>query len=175
MKILTAKDDELIEMIDSMITKYVESLFDRKFEEAEIEAKLGHIIDVKSCYDKNENVYKNNLIKKMKERFLHVYSISKDKEKYLLATRRKMLKVVDEYWLSHMEQLDRNWTNAVYYAYSQVNPMDIYERQSNEDLQTMTYYIQNEMLTYAMQPSIKFGEYIVKEAEETKEKGKILV
>ena len=86
-----------------------------------------------------------------------------------------MLKVVDEYWLSHMEQLDRNWTNAVYYAYSQVNPMDIYERQSNEDLQAMTYYIQNEMLTYAMQPSIKFGEYIVKEAEETKEKGKILV
>ena len=86
-----------------------------------------------------------------------------------------MLKTVDEYWLSHMEQLDRNWTNAVYYAYAQANPMDIYERQSNEDLQTMTYYIQNEMITYALDPSMVFGKYIIREAEETKEKGKILI
>ena len=175
MKILTAKDDEIIEMLDNMITDYVESLFQRKFDEAEIEAKLGHLIDVKECFNEDKKVYKDNLTKKLKERFLEKYSKSSDREKYILATRRKMLKTVDEYWLSHMEQLDRNWTNAVYYAYAQANPMDIYERQSNEDLQTMTYYIQNEMITYALDPSMVFGKYIIREAEETKEKGKILI
>ena len=86
-----------------------------------------------------------------------------------------MLKVVDEYWLSHIEQLDRNWTNAVYYAYSQVNPMDIYERQSNEDLQAMTYYIQNEMLTYALDPQMTFGKYEIKEVNIDEGKEMILV
>ncbi len=175
MKILTANNDELIEMINGIIESYIESIFNRKFEEAEIEAKLGHLINVKECFNENKKIYRENITQKLKEKFLRVYSMSKDKEKYLIATRRKMLKTVDEYWLSHMEQLDRNWTNAVYYAYSQVNPMDIYERQSNEDLQAMTYYIQNEMLTYAIDPSIHFGDYVVREAEETKEKGKILI
>lgn len=175
MKILKASDDEIIEIIDNMITDYVESLFDRKLDEPEIEAKLGHLIDVEECFSEDKKIYRENITNKLKERFLQKYSKAIDREKYITATRRKMLKTVDEYWLSHMEQLDRNWTNAVYYSYSQVNPMEIYERQSAEDLQTMTYFIQNEMITYALDPSIVFGQYVIKKAKETKEKGKILI
>ena len=83
-----------------------------------------------------------------------------------------MLKIIDDYWISHIEKLQSNWDNATYYAYSNVNPMDIYERESMMDLQNMTYYIQNEMLTYALKPELAYGVYEVKENIE--EKGAIL-
>ena len=40
------------------------------------------------------------------------------------------------------------------------------------DLQNMTYYIQNEMLTYALKPELAYGVYEVKENIE--EKGAVL-
>ena len=85
-----------------------------------------------------------------------------------------MLKVVNEYWVNHMELLNRNWENAVYYAYSNVDPMEIYERQSTIDLQTLTYYIQNEMITYALDPKITFGKYEIKEVEKDERKEMVL-
>lgn len=173
--ILTSDNDQLNEIIGNMIDSYIESLFAREMSEEEIEAKLGHIINVKECYSKDKKEYQSKLIAELKKKFNQIKSISKDLNKYMIATRRKMLKVVNEYWISHMETLNRNWTNAVYYAYSNVNPMDIYERQSNKDLQMLTYYIQNEMLTYALNPAYRFGEYEIKEVQVSDEKAKVIL
>lgn len=174
-KILTSTNEELEDIINDMISAYVESLFKREMSDEEIEAKLSHLIDTKSCYSEDKMTYQYNLTKLLRNRFSSIRMTSKDLNKYLTLTRKKMLKVVNEYWISHMDLLDRNWTNAAYYAYSNMNPMDIYERQSIIDLQELTYYIQNEMLTYALDPKLTFGSYEIKEVENKEEKEMILV
>lgn len=173
-KILTSTNEELETIINEMIVSYVESLFERDMSDEEIEAKLSHLIDTKTCYSEDKKVYQNNIINSLKNRFNSIRMTSKDLKGYLTLTRKKMLKVVNEYWITHMETLDRNWTNAVYYAYSNMNPMDIYERQSIIDLQALTYYIQNEMLTYALDPKMVFGKYEIKEVENEERKEMIL-
>ena len=169
-KILTSSDKELIEIINKMIVSYTNSLFEQKSSYDQILSKLGHLIKIEECYDEKEEIFKNNIINSLNRQFS--YSSQLKTEKYLQVTRRKMLKIIDDYWISHIEKLQSNWDNATYYAYSNVNPMDIYERESMMDLQNMTYYIQNEMLTYALKPELAYGVYEVKENIE--EKGAIL-
>ena len=163
MKILTSNEDELLKTINNMLSSYVNSLFERNFSEEEIEAKLSHLIDVKECYSENKNEYKNNLLTKLKTQLNFASNFQKDK--YIIATRRKMLKVIDDYWIGHIETLNTIWQNATYYAYSNVDPVEIYINQSIKDLQMMTYYIQNEMITYALNPGIKYGQYEIKTAK----------
>ena len=174
-QILTSTNEELENIINSMIEAYIESLFEREMQEEEIGAKLSHLIDTKSCYSDDKQTYKNNLMSSLKNRFNSIRMTSKDLNKYLNITRKKMLKVINEYWISHMETLNRNWTNATYYAYSNMNPMEIYERQSIIDLQRLTYYIQNEMLTYALDPKLTFGKYEIKELENQERKEKVFI
>ena len=173
-EILTSTNEELEKIIYDMINSYVESLFERDMTDEEIEAKISHLVDTKSCYSEDKKVYQSNLINSLKNRFNSIRMTSKDLDKYLNITRKKMLKVVNEYWVNHMELLNRNWENAVYYAYSNVDPMEIYERQSTIDLQTLTYYIQNEMITYALDPKITFGKYEIKEVEKDERKEMVL-
>lgn len=173
-QILTSTNEELETIINDMISSYVESLFERNMSEEEIEAKLSHLIDTKSCYSADKKTYQNNLVNSLKNRFNSVRITRKNLNEYLSLTRKKMLKVVNEYWISHMETLDRNWTNAIYYAYSNVDPVEIYERQSIVDLQALTYYIQNEMLTYALDPKMVFGKYEIKEVENKERKEMVI-
>jgi preprotein translocase subunit SecA len=174
-EILTSNDEELEKILMDMINSYVDSLFDRDMKEEEIDAKLSHLIDTKTCYSKDKNEYRKNLKQSLTNRFNSIKITTKDKNKYLSITRKKMLKVVNEYWISHMETLDRNWRNALYYAYSNADPMELYERQSIIDLQALTYYIQNEMITYALDPQMTFGKYEIKEVNIDEGKEMILV
>lgn len=171
MKILESNDKELVLILKNMITSYVNSIFERNFTQEEIKEKLGHLVNIEKCYNEYPSIYKSNIISELNKKFN--YSVNILKSKYIQLTKLKMLKIIDDYWISHMETLENNWTNACYYAYSNMNPMEIYERQSIIDLQNMTYYIQNEMITYALNPSISYGEYEVKN-NTIMEKGAVL-
>ena len=170
MKILTANDQEIMTILKNMITSYTNSLFEQNASQEEIEAKLGHLISINKCYNENREIYKINIMNNLYKKLNYTSTIMKDK--YIESTRRTLLKIIDDYWISHMETLEINWENAKYYAYSNMDPMEIYERQSIIDLQNMTYYIQNEMITYALDASLKYGDYEIKTNLE--EKGVVL-
>ena len=166
MKILTANDQELMSIIKKMITSYTNSLFEQNASQEELEAKLGHLISINKCYNENREIYKTNIINNLNKKLNYTSTVMKNN--YIETTRKKLLKIVDDYWISHIETLDINWENAKYYAYSNMDPMEIYERQSIIDLQNMTYYIQNEMLNYSWDANLKNGDYdyIKEEIEE---------
>ena len=167
-RIVNSSDKEFETIISEMIESYVKELIK---DEKEVDVKLGHLIDVPSCYAPKKKDYQDKLIKALKERFESAEGMS-DRKEYLRMLKDKVLDTIDIYWISHMERLDELKDEASHASYSNIDPVQKYKKESSELLNDMTPYIQNEIITYALSPNIPFGAYVVKEIEN--EKGKIL-
>lgn len=154
--LMYATDSELNEIIRNVITKYTNLLVEEKSIE-DIEALIGHIINVRACSSNNRRIFKDNIALALKDRF----RLSNPDFSEL---RKKMLNVIDVHWVNHIAVLQRiKNTNIAQlsddtYSLVEQNSSDIF----NYELLPRIY---NEMITYACLPDIKFGNYSMKETE----------
>ena len=88
--------------------------------------------------------------------------------------RGKLLSVIDEYYVNILNQLTQDRVGAGLTAYSGKNIFDEYRSYAYELLNTITPYIQNEFLAYAMRPALRYGSYIPNFAGVSEEKGVVL-
>lgn len=162
-RVLDASIKDMMIMMKNITKTYVSSLFESNPSYKMIQAKLGHLIKVSACYSEDKKEFEKNVFNAICKRLK--YAPGSDFGKYITTIRTKMLKVIDDYWVSHMDYLNDLWKNCVYYSYSSMDPMELYERESYKLLESMTSYVQNEMITYACIPSMSYGNYVVKEPE----------
>ena len=169
-EIVDASDKEFEKIISNIIEGYVKELVK---DEKEVDYKLGHLIDVPSCYDPKKKNYQENLTKALLDRFKNAEGMS-NRDDYLKVLRSRVLDLIDIYWISHMEKLDELKDEASHASYSNIDPVEKYNRDTTILLNAMTPYLQNEIITYALSPNTPFGTYVVKEIEVEHEKGKVL-
>ena len=169
-EIVDADNKKFENIISNMIESYVKELVK---DEKEVDIKLGHLIDVPSCYEPKKKDYQEKLTKKLLERFKNAEGMS-DRDEYLKVLKDRVLDLIDIYWISHMEALDELKDEASHAAYSNIDPVEKYTKDTTLLLHSMTPYLQNEIITYALSPNTPFGTYVVKEIENEREKGKIL-
>ena len=168
-RIVDADNKEFESILVDIIEGYVKELVK---DEKEVDVKLGHLIDVPSCYDPIKKNYQAKLTKALLERFKDAEGMS-DRDEYLRVLKNKVLDTIDIYWISHMEALEELKDEATHASYSNIDPIQKYLKDSNTLLSSMTPYLQNEIITYALSPNTPFGTYVVKELE-SNEKGMVL-
>lgn len=159
-KILNASYGDLVIMLRKMICDYTDYLMKHPDELY----KISHLIDVRSCYNQSEEKFRNNIIYALSKKFHDAPSMNTPLD-YLNDLRKRLLDTIDVYWISHMENLQELKNTAVNYSYSKENPVEKYENMANKSFVSMTPYIQNEMITYALCPNIPFGMYNIPSEE----------
>ena len=167
---------EFMTMIKGIIVKYSEILV--KNHDKEIIKKLiGHLVDVDSLYNKDKEVFKENIINALYEIFKSNFDIKKVKNKdiqiYVNNIKRKFLDIIDMYWLGHIEYLEDLKLSASFSMSS--DPFKEFEVTSsrafaNELIPSMY----NEMITYALNPNMKFGEYRISTISDEEEEKMLL-
>lgn len=150
--------DNIESMLSQVITNYSKKLSEMSIEE--IETKVGHLIDT----SKISKGTKKSDIASYLERELQTKLKDAGKSKgFNDNIRRKMLLVVDTYWVGHLDFLQRSKTDASLQAYAQKSPIEEYTFRAYEELNRITPYIQNEFITYALNLEMEFGKYEVKD------------
>lgn len=152
--------DDMLPMLNDVASSYAQTLSHMPMEE--IEAKVGHLVDLsklpkKAKKEEIEDYIREELVTKLK-------GVSTTKG-FNSETRKKMLLVIDTYWVGHIDYLKRSKIGASLQAYAQRNPLEEYEYQAYQELNRLTPLIQNEFITYALNPEMKFGTYEVKEID----------
>lgn len=160
-KILDSNIKEFMEMIKSIITKYVDILIENHKVE-DIEKLIGHLIPVNNLYDKNTSQFRSNIINALWDRFKNNFDIKKVTNKeikiYVDNIKKKFLDIIDFYWLGHIEYLEDLRTNAPFNMSG--NPFENFEQTSNKTfINELVPSLYNEMITYALNPNLKYGEY----------------
>ena len=145
-------------MLSQVVSSYSKTLSEMSIEE--IEAKVGHLIDT----TKISKGSKKEAIASYIEKELQSKLFEAGKTKgFNDNIRRKMLLVVDTYWVGHLDFLERSKTDASLQVYAQKSPIEEYTYRAYEELNRITPYIQNEFITYALNPTLEFGRYEVKD------------
>lgn len=154
--------NDIVSVIDGQIDRYVDEIVDR-YSEEEMDTKLKPFIDTEMIRD----------ISKPKDKKIAIKSALKDKlnkvpkdNKYESDTKKKMLDVIDDYWISQMENLEQMQRGSVYQAYAQKDPIKEYQWNATLSFRDMIDYVRNEMIAYALNPNLEYGEYKVPEVEE---------
>ena len=154
--------NDIVSVIDGQIDRYVDEMVDR-YSEEEMDTKLKPFIDTEMIRD----------ISKPKDKKIAIKNALKDKlnkvpknNKYESNTKKKMLDVIDDYWISQMENLEQMQRGSVYQAYAQKDPIKEYQWNATLSFRDMIDYVRNEMIAYALNPNLEYGEYKVPEVEE---------
>ena len=93
---------------------------------------------------------------------LHTIKVTPEYEKSM---KTKMLKILDDYWISQMGYLEDMKKGSGLSVYAEKDPYEEYKINATMQFADMISYVRNEMLTYALNPSLKYGEYHVPEID----------
>ena len=159
-KILEANNKDFITYVSKIMSKYIIDLVDRENYQS-VETKLNKIVDTKSCYSTNSREFKENLYKGIHTNFRNCFGekiTNNEIDEYVKDMRVKFLKIIDDYWTSYFDILDLLKKKMNISVNDDV--FKLYEREANEVFGTEVYpSILNEMIAYAIHPSMKYGEY----------------
>ena len=146
-------------MIKTVMSKYVNHLVDN-YDVDEINAFISHIVNVNSCFDKNKNKFKDNLLNAMWTNFRGLFQTRSSEEinNYVKEVKKKFLNVMDVYWIEHIDVLNGLKLSC---SLSQTDdPFKTFEYKANDIFfDELIPAMYNEMLTYAFNPGMKFGTY----------------
>ena len=153
--------DSVMPLLDDSVERYIDDLFDRSSEE-DIQVKIGHLVDLEKYRDIRKKKEMKNAISEDIKHKLHAVKVTPEYEKGM---KTKMLKILDEYWISQMGYLEDMKKGSGLSAYAEKDPYEEYKRSATIQFADMISYVRNEMLTYALNPSLKYGEYQVPEID----------
>ena len=176
--ILDAGPVELINYIKQMMVKYTNHVVDNE-STLNIEAQLSKICNVKECESNDNNIFKKNLVNNMYANFRSNFAQSgvqaKDIIKYYKNVQKKMLCLIDIYWANHFDTLEYlKKKMAISFGVNDV--FKDYEMEANRifAMELMPSLL-NEILTYAVNPNMKLGEYEIEYDTSSPEYTKVLV
>ena len=153
--------NDIVSVIEGQIDRYVDEVVDRYTEE-ETDTKLSPLIDTEMFKDISKPKDKKMAMKNaLKEKLDKVPKTSK----YQSEMKSKMLDIIDDYWISQMEYLDQIQRGSVYQAYAERDPIKAYQEEATLQYRDMIDYVRNEMIAYALNPTLKYGEYKVPESD----------
>ena len=176
--ILDASPVELINYIKQMMVKYTNHVVDNE-SVLNIESELSKICNVSECVSNDNNVFKKNLLDSMYANFRRNFAQSgvkgNDIIKYYKNIQKKMLCLIDIYWANHFDTLEYlKKKMAISFGVNDV--FKDYENEANRIFATnLMPSLLNEMLTYAINPNMKLGDYEIEYSEEAPEYQKVLV
>ena len=153
--------DSVMPLLDDSVERYIDDLFDRSSEE-DIQVKIGHLVDLEKYRDIRKKKEMKSAISADIKHKLHAVKATPEYEKGM---KTKMLKILDDYWISQMGYLEDMKKGSGLSAYAEKDPYEEYRRSATIQFADMISYVRNEMLTYALNPSLKYGEYQVPEID----------
>ena len=153
--------DSVMPLLDDSVERYIDDLFDRSSEE-DIQVKIGHLVDLEKYRDIRKKKEMKSAISADIKHKLHAVKATPEYEKSM---KTKMLKILDDYWISQMGYLEDMKKGSGLSAYAEKDPYEEYRRSATIQFADMISYVRNEMLTYALNPSLKYGEYQVPEID----------
>lgn len=161
-KVLMASSKEkLIECFNDTIVPLYLSHLPGIDDKDELKSLMGHVIDIDSVFDKNREKLTNGIKGSISNKLTNVFNTMKESEFEEL--KIKLLNTIDVYWISHIDTLEDLKKNA--YISTSQDPFKDYEQAATEDFANkLLPTILNELITYASNPKLKFGEYEMKHA-----------
>ncbi|MGM9874891.1 MAG: DEAD/DEAH box helicase [Bacilli bacterium] len=148
-------------LLEDSVDRFIDDLFERSTEE-EIQVKIGHLVDLEKYRDiRKKKEMKSAICADIKHK-LHTIKVTPEYEKSM---KTKMLKILDDYWISQMGYLEDMKKGSGLSVYAEKDPYEEYKMNATMQFADMISYVRNEMLTYALNPSLKYGEYHVPEID----------
>ena len=148
-------------LLEDSVDRFIDDLFQRSTEE-EIQVKIGHLVDLEKYRDiRKKKEMKSAICTDIKHK-LHTIKVTPEYEKSM---KTKMLKILDDYWISQMGYLEDMKKGSGLSVYAEKDPYEEYKMNATMQFADMISYVRNEMLTYALNPNLKYGEYHVPEID----------
>ena len=177
-RLLDCSAVEVKNIVDNISSKYASILVENNNIES-IRSFVGHIVDVDKCYSQNKNIFKENLTKEFKNSFNQtIRSIArKDKHEsyvFMQNLKKKFLNIMDIYWIEHINALEALKSSNI--VASLDDPFKQYEYAAFDKFNLEVIpSIYNEMLTYATNPELKFGDYAINQSDSSIISNKIII
>ena len=175
-RILDSDPKTFIENFKKIITQYVKVSCDNlSFDD--LNAQLSSVCNIDSAFSSDSTILKKNLIdliySSFRKNFAEKGIKGKDVVNYVNDMKQKFLTLIDVYWIGHMQNLEDLKKEVGLIPDDQFKA---YENRANTvfSINVMPSLL-NEMITYAVNPNIKFGDYEIKYFAEDKEAKKIVV
>lgn len=177
-KVLDSNPIELKGILEKYIQKYSNVLVQNESLDS-IKCLIGHIVDVDKCYNQNKNIFRDNLNKELNKKFNStIKALAKEDKhssfKFMMDLRKKTLNIIDIYWIDHINSLEALKSSNM--VMSLDDPFKTYEYAAQERFyDEVVPSMFNEMITYATNPKLKFGDYVIKRSDDSLDQGKLLV
>ena len=174
-KILNATPLEFTHFVKNIMAYYISYMVDNA-DFSLIKATMGHMANVEDCYSKDHHTFKNELLKDTHSRFRANFkekgNTTEDVLKYIDAVKANILSVIDIYWVEHINYLESLKSTV---SVSIVNdPFADFQNRANETFaHKLIPAMYNEIITYAINPKLKFGDYQMKYPEIEEEQAKL--
>ena len=150
--------EDLTKVISSTITTYITDLVNN-YSRDEVVNKIGHLVNMDKLYSTgNKAVVIRNITEELNNRLVDV---SKDKN-YNEAVLPKLLKSIDSNWFIELTTLNYAKDDARFAAYASKDPFEEYKRNCAMSFINMLMTIKNEIITYALNPTMAYGQYEMK-------------
>lgn len=159
--------DTIYGMIDEVIEKYVnrtigDDQIPEEWELGELNMNLLPIIPFEPITfdpERDKNINKNELIQQLKEKALHMYEMKEaefpETEQIREIERVILLKVTDQHWMNHIDDMDQLRQGIGLQAYGQRDPVTEYRFQSYDMFAEMTESIREETVKALMHVRIE--------------------
>ncbi len=159
--------DTIYGMMDEVIEKYVgrtigDDQIPEEWDLSELNMNLLPIIPVEPITfdaERDKSINKNELIQRLKEEALHLYEIKEaefpESEQIREIERVILLKVTDQHWMNHIDDMDQLRQGIGLQAYGQRDPVTEYRFQSYDMFAEMTESIREETVKALMHVRIE--------------------
>ena len=159
--------DTIYGMMDEVIEKYVgrtigDDQIPEEWDLGELNMNLLPIIPVEPITfdaERDKSINKNELIQKLKEEALHLYEMKEaefpEAEQIREIERVILLKVTDQHWMNHIDDMDQLRQGIGLQAYGQRDPVTEYRFQSYDMFAEMTESIREETVKALMHVRIE--------------------
>ena len=159
--------DTIYGMIDEVIEKYVnrtigDDQIPEEWDLNELNMNLLPIIPFETITfdpERDKNINKNALIQKLKEEALRLYELKEaefpEPEQIREIERVILLKVTDQHWMNHIDDMDQLRQGIGLQAYGQRDPVTEYRFQSYDMFAEMTESIREETVKALMHVRIE--------------------
>ena len=170
--VLEADAHTFMTLVKDIISKYTHVLVD-EYEIEDIERFIGHLVDVPTLYSRDKKQFKRNIATSLFDEFKRNFNL-KDKTKlnegvqaFVKQMKYKFLTILDDYWLDYVAGLDE--LRKTVSMGLEEDPFKKYEYESTDRfIKQMIPAIYNEMITYALNPTMKMGEYQIQYRQDNK-------
>lgn len=159
--------DTIYGMMDEVIEKYVgrtigDDQIPEEWDLSELNMNLLPIIPVEPITfdaERDKSINKNELIQRLKEEALHLYEMKEaefpESEQIREIERVILLKVTDQHWMNHIDDMDQLRQGIGLQAYGQRDPVTEYRFQSYDMFAEMTESIREETVKALMHVRIE--------------------